>query len=72
MTIEYFEVGINFGKEFRKNNQFSFQCPYNSRTNFNDLLQIISMLFPDQKLCPCFKYEIENEKTKFNSYKRIY
>jgi hypothetical protein len=55
MTIEYFEVEINFGKEFRKNNQFSFQCPYNNQTNFNDLLEIISILFPEKKTLSMFQ-----------------
>ena len=36
MTIESFEVGLNFGKQFEKNNQFSFQCPYNNQTNFRN------------------------------------
>ncbi len=47
--------------------QFSFQCPYSIQTNFNDLLEIISILFPSQNLCPCFQYEIEKEKQTFIS-----
>ena len=61
MTIEYFDVTIIFGKEIKKNNQIIFQCPYNNKTNFNDLFEIISILFPEQKICPCFKYEIKNQ-----------
>ncbi len=67
MIIESFEIGLNFDKKYGKNNQFSFQCPYNNQTNFNDLLEIISILFPEKKLCPCFKYEIEKEKKTFIS-----
>ena len=67
MTIEYFDVVINFGKDIKNDNQVNFQCPYNNETNFNDLLEIISILFPEKKLCPCFKYEIKNE----NDYNSI-
>ena len=66
MTIEYFDVTIIFGKEIKENNQIIFKCPYNNQTNFNDLFEIISILFPEQKLCLCFKYEIKN-KTYFIS-----
>ena len=66
MTIEYFDVTIIFGKEIKENNQIIFKCPYNNQTNFNDLFEIISLLFPEQKLCLCFKYEIKN-KTYFIS-----
>jgi len=62
MAIEYFNVIMIFGKDIKINNQVSFQCPYNNQTNLNDLLEIISILFPEKKLCPCFKYE-----TYFNS-----
>ena len=67
MTIEYFNVIIVFGKEIKNNNQVNFQCPYNNETNFNDLLEIISILFPEKKLCPCFKYEIKGKKNDYNS-----
>ena len=69
MTIEYFNVIIVFGKEIKNDNQVNFQCPYNNLTNFNDLLEIISILFPEKKICPCFKYEIKDKKY-FSSIKK--
>ena len=50
MRIGYFDVVIIFGKEIKNDNQVSFKCPYNNQTNFNDLLEIISILFPEQKI----------------------
>ena len=69
MTIKYFNVVIVFGKDIKNNNQVSFKCPYNNQTNFNDLLEIISILFPEKKLCPCTKYEIKY-KRYFSSVKK--
>ena len=61
MIIEYFDIRIIFEKEIKNDNEVSFKCPYNNETNFNDLLEIISILFPELKICPCSKYEIKNK-----------
>ena len=66
MTIEYFNVIIVFGKEIKNDNQVNFQCPYNNLTNFNDLLEIISIHFPEKKICPCSKYEIKGKENDYN------
>ena len=61
MTIGTFEVLIIFGDKQSKNNQNSFICPYNiEESNFEYLFEIITMLFPEKNICPCFKYEIQN------------
>ena len=67
MRIGYFDVVIIFGKEIKNDNQVSFKCPYNNQTNFNDLLEIISILFPEKKICPCSKYEIKGKENDYNS-----
>ena len=66
MTIDTFEVLIIFGDKQNKNNQNSFICPYNiEENNFEYLFEIITMIFPEKKICPCFKYEIQ-KNNKFS------
>ena len=64
MTIGTFEVLIIFGDKQNKNNQNSFTCPYNiEESTFEYLFEIITMIFPEKKICPCFKYEIQRNNT---------
>ena len=61
MSIDTIDVSINFDKYLNKNKKYSFICPYINETTLENLFEIISILFPNQNICPCFKYEIEND-----------
>ena len=72
MTIDILDIKVNFGEKSKQNNQISFKCPYNKEeTNFNDLFKIISILFPNERLCSCFKYEIENSSKEFEKNQKV-
>ena len=62
-------LSLNFDKNFNKNKNYRFTFPFNNETTFGNLFEMISILFPNQKLCACFKYEIE--KIMRNIYQSI-
>ena len=57
----YYWCSINFGKYLNKDKKYSFIYPYINKTSLENLFEIISILFPNHNICPCFKYENEND-----------
>ena len=58
MSIDIFDLSIKFNNQ---NKKYNFKFPYiNNQTNYENLFDIISILFPNEKICSCFKYNINN------------
>ena len=56
MSIDIFDLSIQFNNQ---NQKYNFKFPYiNNQTNYKNLFDIISILFPNEKICSCFKYNI--------------
>ena len=63
-SVDTFDLRISFN--IKGKNYYDFKCPYiKNQTTFENLFEIISILFPNEKICPCFKYEIENNRKYF-------
>ena len=58
MNIYHSEIKLNF-----QNNQFKFYYSYNYNTNFGDLLEYVSFIYPNFNLCRCFHF--------FNNHSQI-
>ena len=58
MSIDIFDLSIKFNNQ---NKKYNFKFRYiNNQTNFENLFEIISILFPNEKVCSCFKCNIIN------------